>query len=120
MHVRLRNDGSGELMQVKVGFSWTLLFLSPIFGIPLFARKLYRWARAQFMLCASQFPEWFIDTERAHLLAFFASIFAILSAIYLGFKGNELTVKNLLDKGWTLLDEDDEVTQFAKRKWSLA
>lgn len=39
--------------------------------------------------------------------------------IYLGFKGNEITAKHLLENGWEFA-ENDQAAHYAKEKWSLA
>lgn len=111
--------GRGELKEVKVGFSWTLLFLSPIFGIPLFMRGLSQWGQAMFVLAAIQLPELFIDTEKWHNIALIGTVLAIGCAIYLGFKGNEITAKHLLDNGWDFAEDDNHATQLAKMRWSV-
>lgn len=38
-----RNPRTGELREVKVGWSWTLFFFSGLFGLPLFLRGLHVW-----------------------------------------------------------------------------
>lgn len=43
MKVGMRNPKTGEIKQVKVGWSWTLFFFSGMFGIPLFLRGLHMW-----------------------------------------------------------------------------
>ena len=43
MKVQLKNTTTGEVVQIKVGWSWTLFFFSPFLGIPLFLRKLHVW-----------------------------------------------------------------------------
>jgi hypothetical protein len=43
INVAFQNPTTGEIKSVKVGWSWLLLFLSGVFGIPLFMRKLTMW-----------------------------------------------------------------------------
>jgi hypothetical protein len=40
MRVMLKNEKSGELKEVKVGWSWVLFLFSGFLGIPLFLRRL--------------------------------------------------------------------------------
>ena len=39
--------------------------------------------------------------------------------IFIGVRGNELTAKNYLEKGWLFLEPDNETTRMAKERWKL-
>lgn len=41
--ITFKNELTGEMKQVKIGFSWILFFFPGFFGIPLFMRKLTGW-----------------------------------------------------------------------------
>ena len=124
MKVMLHNPNSGELKAVKVGWSWTLFFFSGFFGLPLFLRKLYGWGIFFLILplllsFAPGLPE-----EKGERAAFvLACLFSVLVQlglhIFMALKGNEMTAKNLLEKGWKFAHPDAVETQFAKRKWGL-
>lgn len=86
MHVRLRNERTGELKEVKVGFSWTLLIFSNIFGIPLFMRRLTDWAVPMFVFSAMEIPQFFNEAEKWGMAADVGSALSILCSIYLGFR----------------------------------
>lgn len=126
MHVRLRNERTGELKEVKVGFSWTLLLFSNFLGIPLFLRRLTVWGGAMFALCIFYWVLNYIpmgDEDQSFsgsdMLFVVVNFVALGLAIFFGVKGNELTAKNLLENGWQFADPEDASTEFAKSKWSL-
>lgn len=128
MHVRLRNERTGELKEVKVGFSFTLFFLSQFLGVPLFLRKLNAWGATMAALCLLY---WFLnffpmpddnpDMLTGTDILFLVITLAILGlSIFLGVSGNEMTAKHMLENGWEFADQEDQATEFAKMKWSLA
>ena len=43
MKVAMTNPKTGEVKEVKVGWSWILFLFSGFFGLPLFLRKLHVW-----------------------------------------------------------------------------
>ena len=43
MKVAMTNPKTGEVREVKVGWSWILFLFSGFFGLPLFLRKLHVW-----------------------------------------------------------------------------
>ncbi|MFZ3033752.1 MAG: hypothetical protein WA138_07055, partial [Parvibaculum sp.] len=50
IHATFKNSKTGELKQVKIGWSWTLFFFSSLFGLPLFLRRLYVWGAVELIL----------------------------------------------------------------------
>jgi uncharacterized membrane protein len=46
--IPFKNSKTGEIVKVKLGWSWTLFFFSSVFGIPLFLRKLNVWGSFAF------------------------------------------------------------------------
>jgi hypothetical protein len=52
--VALRNKKTGKIKSQKIGWSWTCLFFSILFGIPLFARRLYGWGAVMLVLALLQ------------------------------------------------------------------
>lgn len=124
MKVLLHNPNSGELKAVKVGWSWTLFFFSGFLGLPLFLRKLYGWG-IFFLILPLLFnfvPDDPQDEEEAAAIAI-ALIVAFLIEfalfVFIAIKGNEMTAKNMLERGWRFAHPDAVETQFAKRKWGL-
>ena len=123
MKVQLINPRTGELKAIKVGFSWTLFLFAGFFGIPLMLRKLYGWA-ALFLAISllSPFAMDLANAETDHevFIAFTLTFgFQLAALLIIAIKGNELTAKRLIDKGWTFANPDSLETQLAKRKWGF-
>lgn len=115
MKVPLKNTTTGDIVQVKVGWSWTLFFFSSIFGIPLFLRKLHLWGCVFLGLCGFNMLIFYIDP-----ISFMLSQFVIIGmVIWFAIRGNEMTAKNLLKRGYEFVDPEGDVARFAKARWGL-
>lgn len=120
MNVAMKNPKTGEIKEVKVGWSWTLFLFSGFFGLPLFLRKLHVWGGVFLAL-------WAINMIVPRILpsdegAFFAiGLFFICFGlqIFLAIKGNEMTAKNYLENGWTFVEPDSELTKMGKMRWGI-
>lgn len=131
----LQKDGKGECVKAQAGFSWSLLFLSTFFGLPLLSRRLWGWAALMFALSTAEIVGivrrltallQVVDIsqiETAMRTSFWddaVEYTLLLGSVVLAFKGNEWTVRNLLKKGWRFVNPDDEVVQKAAAKWRLS
>ena len=123
VRVTLKNEKTGELKQVKVGWSWILFLFSGLFGLPLFLRRLYVWGGIFLILWVANF--YFIPSVEAGSEGeiIFASISMIVIflclQIWLGIKGNEMTAKNYLENGWIFSNLESDDVKFAKQKWRI-
>jgi len=117
MQVTFKNPKTGELKQVKIGWSWILFLWSPILGLPLFSRKLNGLGFLFLGLFAMNFICSVIGLLQVPIILFF--VFLGLE-IWLGIKGNEITAKNYLERGWVFSEPDSDVVRLAKGKWGLA
>jgi hypothetical protein len=116
-----KHPRTGELKQVKVGFSWVLFFWSGLFGLPLFLRRLHIWGGIFLAL-------WIVNLIGPMIVRGPDGIFLqgiiffimLLLQIWLGIKGNEMTAKNYLESGWEFVDPTDAMTLMAKGKWGIA
>jgi len=119
----LQNPKTNETKTVKVGFSFVLFFFCcPLYGIPLFLRGLHQLGAviAGLMLL---FAVGIISQPNAigvlvAMLLCGLIIFGI--ELWLGIKGNEMTVKNYLQKGWKILEPDSIATKHALNQWGLS
>lgn len=125
MNVKLRNERSGGLMEIKVGWSWALFLFSGFLGIPLFLRKLNMWGAMMLTICILSWVLNVISHSsdrmlQADILLLIVNIAQLSLMIFFGIKGNELTAKNLLENGWVFSDKDDQATTYARTVWALA
>ena len=114
--VQLRNDRSGEIKRIKVGWSWVLFFFCTLLGIPLFLRRLYG-------LGIMFLAIWILSAAGSMLLGPAGSVITLLLIplnVWMGLKGNEITGKKLLETGWSFSDPGGENAKYAKTKWKLA
>ena len=120
MKVTLFNPMSGESRQVKVGFSWTLLFFSGFLGIPQFLRKLNSWGLVALLSSVMSMQVYSVPNEldRVVLQVMFALLYIGIS-VWLGICGNRMTALALLERGWQFSHPNDSMTRLAKHKWSL-
>jgi hypothetical protein len=120
INAALQNPQSGEIKFGKVGFSWALFFLSGILGIVLFKRKLVTWGTVfLIMSVAGAILPFMSGNAAADLLKVLLLLLQIILAIVMGVKGNEMTAKALLARGWRFSDPTSDMTRFAKMKWHI-
>jgi Bacterial PH domain len=119
-HVTLVNTKSGELKQIKIGFSWILLFFSSFFGLPLFLRRLYIWGGVFLVLFVVYFVASEADSGAAAGICDGVGLINLGLSIWMAIKGNEMTGKNLLANGWDFAEPNSPETQYARLKWRLS
>ncbi|MEP9380571.1 hypothetical protein ABLE91_28025 [Aquabacter sp. CN5-332] len=116
MKVPLTNPRTGEVKFIKIGWSWTLFFFSVFLGLPLFLRRLYMWGAVfvvlNIILLIVQQDVRFMPIALMCWLAQFGF------TIFISIKGNALTARNLLQKGWRFANPDAVETKYAKNRWS--
>jgi hypothetical protein len=119
--IKMKNPRTGEVREIKVGWSWQLFLLSGLFGLPLFLRKLNVWGGIFLALWVVNLigPGLAGPGDATGLGILLLFVFLGLQ-IWLGVKGNEMTAKNYLELGWTFVDQDAEGLAFAKGKWGIA
>lgn len=107
-----KNPKTGETKKVKVGFSWILFLFSGFIGIPLFLRGLHVWGGIMAGLWALNL----IGGQQITIGLFFV---ALGLGIFLGIKGNAMTAKNYLEKGWIVANPDSDAVRMATMKWGI-
>lgn len=117
--VLLKNKSSNEIKRIKIGFCWPCFLFSFFFGLPLFQRGLNVWGG---LMTGTSFLYIILnssDSVKQRESAFIILLAIIGLSIYLGFKCNELTAKNLLEKGWQIEEDENSNLALAKERWSL-
>jgi hypothetical protein len=116
--IPFRNPQTDEIRTVKVGWSWTLFFFSNLFGLPLFLRRLPKWGLL--FLGIAILGNILQVMLAPNSLLFSLSGTYIGLAIWMGLKGNEITAKAYLDKGWVFAKPESNAAEFARSKWNIA
>jgi ribosomal protein L40E len=106
----LRNPKTGEIKQIKVGWSWTIFFFD---WLALFIRQMYPWAVLFLVFFAVNL------LFRSSLAIIPMLCIEIGVKIYLCIKGNELMAKQLLENGWEFAEPESATTRYAKIHWGL-
>ncbi|MDX4060343.1 hypothetical protein Q6A89_07420 [Aliarcobacter skirrowii] len=121
MKVKMTNPKTGEVKEIKIGWSWILFLFSGFLGLPLFLRKLYVWGGMFLILWIVYIvaPSLFSSEEEALGLYIILNLIFLGLQIWLGIKGNEMTAKNYLELGWNFTDIDSNETKYAKEKWGI-
>ena len=118
--VEFVNPRTGYQKKVKVGWSWVLLFLSGVLGIPLYMRRLYAWGVVFSIIWVLGIVLTSLSNAAGIGAVFiFVTILQAALQIYLAAKGNEITGKNLLNTGWEFKYPDSDGARFARLKWGL-
>ena len=121
MKVSMKNPKTGEIKEIKVGWSWTLFFFSGFFGLPLFLRKLHVWGSIFLSLWVlNMIMGAALAPEQALVYSILFMFIQIGLAIFIGIKGNEMTAKNHLENNWVFIDPNSEITKLAKMRWGIS
>lgn len=113
VEVALRNEKTGEIKNLKVGWSWTLLLFGQFFGIPFWARKVY--SQAILMVAWDILFVVVPESESG-----FRLVGSVVMGCALGFFGNKLTAQYYLKHDWAFVDPETEAAEYARQQWGLA
>lgn len=121
MKIEMTNPKTGEVKEIKVGWSWILFLFSSFFGLPLFLRRLYIWGGILLALGIVYIiaPSMMYDEEESLGLLIVLNLVFLGLQIWLGIKGNEMTAKNYLELGWNFTNPNSDEVKFAKGKWGI-
>lgn len=128
--VGFRHPVTGQVRMVKIGWSWTMFFFSTFWGIIWFIRGLmdFGWTIVAInVIGVSMFS---IEIAAALQKNFALVTFTALGGwvlglgqfgfgIWAGIKGNEVTAKRYLKKGYELIDPNNDIVKYAKMKWGM-
>ena len=135
-YVILVNEQQHRVERIKVGFSWVLLFWTWLFALPLFIRRVYTWALAILSIEVilplierrlSLEPIWIINettqgwrfSYEVFQLSEWSGLIVFALSVYLGFRGNEITGRYFLNRGWEFADPDSQEAIYARSRWHM-
>lgn len=121
MKVAMKNPKTGEIKEVKVGWSWTLFLFSGFFGLPLFLRRLHVWGAIFLVFWVSStliVPGIFTEDDGV-VVQIGLFLVSMGLNIFIAIKGNEMTAKNYLENGWTFVEPESELTKLGKMRWGI-
>lgn len=116
--IAFKNELTGEMKQVKIGFSWVLLllgFFGMLIAIPLFMRKLIGWGIAMLLGWLGVGVLSIIEPVISAILGLI--MFGLW--IYLAICGNKLTAYNYIKLGYKVAETDPTRIELVKRAWGL-
>jgi len=105
MQVALRHPRTRNLKLIDTGWSWSIFLGAAFFGLPLFFRGLALWGALMFVLWFLQFAVTLKFTDSGTLERIL-NLGVLGVSLYLGFRGNDLSVRHFLACGYELIDHD--------------
>ena len=124
MHVILKHKNTGELKELNIGWSWSLLFLSSLFGLPLFLRNLNFHGTCLLVLSVMAYlADWSAllpaSSEGLQVVQGLIALATVLYSFFMALRGNRLTGINMLANGWEFCELDRTGAEHARGKWQL-
>ncbi len=139
MYVIVKNPRTGELKNLKIGWSWILFFWSGLFGLPLFLRHLYGWGTLFLVLVmlnliiqvsalgqhtdianhAAVLSHASVQSDDGNPLQVLLPILIWLLSIFSGIRGNALTGRGYIDRGWLFSEPNSDAAIYARNAWRL-
>ena len=119
MHVPLRNNFSGQVKLIKIGWSWTLFPLGPLFGFPLFIRRLPELGIVAAIFSSAKFTFHMLPGNNDGIELMLGGVLLVI-AVGLGINGNCLTGVRLIERGWSFAEPTSQLAQLARANWGLA
>lgn len=120
VRIGLKPPGGGRLKWVRIGFAWDLFVLAPLFGLPLFWRKLPQWGAAMLGLLLADIVLGLFLSGRALTIAgiALAGVYFLLD-LFLGFRGNRMTARAYVRHGWSVDHPEYAATRKIVQRWKL-
>ena len=120
--IRLKQKLSGREKRISTGFAWDLFLFAGLFGLPLFWRRLHAWGAVILALWCVDLVIGRVPVSESTAHSLEAALFAVFLALqlWLGFRGNKLTVRTYLAHGWTVDQAGELGTKRVIERWKLA
>ena len=117
--IPFKNPATGEIRQVKCGWSWTIFFFSWFLGLPLFLRGLMGWGVIFLVLSLTHGAVHALGAYVHHPGMHLVRFISFLLWIWVSAHGNKLTAKRYLERGWVFENPNNDFTSEAKRRWGI-
>jgi hypothetical protein len=118
--ITLRHPDKEATKRIALGFAWDVFLLSGVtFGLPLFLRRLPQWGAAFLALwlinlLVSRFAPHLLWLAEVPLFAAFLGL-----QLWLGVKGNALTARAYVARGWTVEHARDPAVERVLARWRV-
>lgn len=124
MKITLKHKITGEFKEVGIGWSWSLLMFSGLFGLPLYLRGLDEFGRIFFAISASIYTLVFLslfypDSGLLYTLFSLIGFILIVMSLISASVGNAFTNLRMLDNGWEFSEPDSDSTDLARKNLGL-
>jgi len=104
MQVALRHPGSRKIRFIRTGWSWSIFLGAAFFGLPLFFRGLALWGTVMLGLWFAQLGVSLAVTQ-GDTLERMLDLAVLGASVYLGFRGNALSMRHFLACGYEPVEE---------------
>jgi hypothetical protein len=105
MQIALRHPRTRNLRLIDTGWSWSIFLGAAFFGLPLFFRGLALWGTLMFVLWSLQLAVT-LTIPDSDTLERILNLGVLGLSLYLGFRGNDLSVRHFIACGYELVDQD--------------
>jgi len=112
MQVALRHPRTRNLRLIDTGWSWSIFLGAAFFGLPLFFRGLALWGTLMFVLWSLQLAVSLTITDSGTLERIL-NLGVLGVSLFLGFRGNDLSVRHFLACGYEFVDQERANTRLA-------
>ena len=125
-YVTLKNEKTGQVKNIKIGWNWRMFLFSGFWGLPEFRAKLYVWGG---ILLAYQLIVTFIvicaaaagaDQDSMNGISFLVGLVQLGLNIFLAICGNEMSVRRHPERGWGFAEPNSKPALFLQLKWAMA
>lgn len=127
MHIQLKNPATGQLKEIKVGWSWPTFLFASFFGIPLLISRLFIPASIMIILNIVNIVTFMqmsngidpITRGIATILFLVLVLTALILSVYFALSSNKMATKHYLKNGWQFIDPDSEIAKMTMLRWGI-
>lgn len=120
--ISMINPRTNHIVKIKLGFAYSILLFSWLFGYPLYVRKLYKESALIFVLFFANYNLFFILPLSYTVIVLFVLFnFVIVGlSIYFAFKGDRATIENYyFNLGYEFVDANSAIVKDIRQKYNI-